>query len=432
MNRFDIKRVIEKLEPDNELEYKLAAKLNRRQSKSMPFKPRAVIAAGLVMAIGAGAIVNYQLATKAKLTATNPNTLNSSSVALLPADKGNDNPVQNTQKSNSGNVTAAPPENKETPKQESKSQNVQADNTATQPSVNSSNENHDGNSEAIKQNNETNTSQQQVPANEPDLVPKTLLRHDNNIGSNAQFGQDPNVNNQNQEIVVPKVQLPTGTINTAKMMGLIVYQGRIYLQNSLPLDLNSAEKLVGEKLGTTTGNITEWNQQKDNAVDLSSTVGVQDVYTVKGYDKSFRIMTYGQINGQIYAQLFECLNGITVKTGTDVFSKFKLENNIDSVNYEDFDSWNSGRNNYKPLTTLAGFNTFLAALENSLPQAQDSLANLFDNQNSTDEQIIDVKLQDGTEVELRLFKEGYVYLNGVNIFFKVDSLAFNSFWNELS
>jgi hypothetical protein len=40
-------------------------------------------------------------------------------------------------------------------------------------------------------------------------------------------------------------------------------------------------------------------------------------------------------------------------------------------------------------------------------------------------------LNDGSKVQLRLFKEGYVYYNGVDLFFKVDSNAFMNLWNEL-
>jgi hypothetical protein len=69
----------------------------------------------------------------------------------------------------------------------------------------------------------------------------------------------------------------------------------------------SAEYLLGEKLGTTKGNIDEWSKQDDYAVDFASTIEKRDVYAVKGYDKSFRIMTYQKVNETTYAEFISVL-----------------------------------------------------------------------------------------------------------------------------
>lgn len=232
-------------------------------------------------------------------------------------------------------------------------------------------------------------------------------------------------------IYIPPVQISENTAVKADMIGLIVYQGKIYTQNAMQIDANDAEKLIGEKLGMTKANITEWSKQDDYAVELASTVGVQAVYTVKGYDKSFRIMTCEKINGETYAFFYECLNGMTVKTGNDVFGRFKMENNIESVKYEHFGSWNNGKNVVQSLTNLSGANHFLDALENAVPYTRESLPDLFEDQSETAQKFIYITLNDGSQVQLRLFKEGYVYYSGVDLFFKVDSDAFMNFWNEL-
>ncbi|MCM1566632.1 MAG: hypothetical protein FNP40_15220 [Dehalobacter sp. 4CP] len=245
---------------------------------------------------------------------------------------------------------------------------------------------------------------------------------------NSNFGK---VDQNKVGIYIPQVQISENTEVKAKMIGLIVYQGRIYTQSALQIDANNAEKLIGEKLGMTKANITEWSKQDDYAVELASTVGVQAVYTVKGYDKSYRIMTCEKINGETYAFFYECLNGLTVKTGNDIFEKFKMENNIESVKYENFGSWNNGKNEVQSLTNPDGVNHFLAALENAVPNTRESLPDLFEDQGETSQKFIYVTLNDGSKVQLRLFKEGYVYYNGVDLFFKVDSNAFMSFWNEL-
>lgn len=236
---------------------------------------------------------------------------------------------------------------------------------------------------------------------------------------------------QSGGIYIPKVELAENSQIMGKMMGLIVYQGRIYLQSALQIDPKIAESLIDEKIGKTKGNITEWSKQDDYAVELASTVGIQDVYTVKGYDKSFRIMTYEKNDGYAYAQFYECLNDITVKTGADIFGKLKIEGNIENAKYELYDSWNNGKQELKQVTNLSGLNDFIAALNKSIPYEQNSLDSLWEDQGADAQKFINITLKDGTEVQLRIFKDGYVYYNNINVFLKIDSTIFTSFWNEL-
>lgn len=244
-------------------------------------------------------------------------------------------------------------------------------------------------------------------------------------------GENPGNVAQSNGVYIPKVELNENSKVKAKMMGLIVYQGKVYLQSALQLDPKIAESLIDEKIGKTKGNITEWSKQDDYAVELASTIGIQDVYTVKGYDKSFRIMSCEKIGGVVYAQFYECLNDITVKTGADIFGKLKMEGNIESAKYELFDSWNNGNQDYKPLAKLNGLDGFLAELNKSIPYEQDSLPGLWEDQSADCQKFVYITLKDGTEVQLRIFKDGYVYYNNINIFFKIDSSVFTSFWNEL-
>jgi hypothetical protein len=244
-------------------------------------------------------------------------------------------------------------------------------------------------------------------------------------------GRTPGQISQNSGIAIPKVQLPDHSGSQAKMMPLIVYQGRIYLQSTASMAPETAEKLLGEKLGTTKGSLTEWSKQDEYAVEFASTVGVTDVYTVNGYDKSFRIMTCEKLDGKNYPQIFECLNGLTVKTGEDLFGKLKMEGNMESIQYESFDSWNNGKQLNKPLADLSLMENFLKALNTSEPINGDSLSNLFEEQSADSQKFVNIRLRDGTEVQLRLFKDGYAYYNNINIFFKIDSTEFISFWDKL-
>ncbi len=230
-------------------------------------------------------------------------------------------------------------------------------------------------------------------------------------------------------VYIPKPELSGNTKMTADMVGLIVYQGRIYLQSTQQLSPEIAEGMRDQKIGKTKGNITEWSKQEDYSKELASTVGIQDVYTVKGYDKSFRIMTCETIDGMVNAQFYECVNGITVKTGADIFAKLKMKGNEKSARYELFESWNNSRQEYKPLVQLGGLKDFLTALDASIPYGRDSMSDLWGDQSADCQKFVYILLKDGTEVQLRIFKGGYVYYN--NIFFKMDNTAFTSFWNEL-
>lgn len=241
----------------------------------------------------------------------------------------------------------------------------------------------------------------------------------------------PNSVSSETDVYIPKIDLSKKTKSSADMIGLIVYQGRIYTQSGTKVSFENAEKLLGEKLGITKGSIDEWSKQEDYAVEFASNIGKTDVYTVKGYDKSFRIMTYIKQEGNVYAEFFECLNGITIKRGDDVFGKLKLENNINSARFENFESWNNGKQQYKEIRNLQEVNNFINELKNTIPYTQESLSYLFDDQGNTNQKFIYVTLKDCSEVQLRLFKDGYVFYSNSHIFFKMEKKTFDKFWNEL-
>lgn len=230
-------------------------------------------------------------------------------------------------------------------------------------------------------------------------------------------------------IDIPKIQLPERTTGMEDMIGLIVYQGRIYTQCGTKISPDMAEKLKGVKLGTTKGNIDEWSKQKDYAVEFASSIGKADVYAVNGYDKNFRIMTYNKIDGAVYSEFYECFNGIVIKKGDDLFGKLKIENNIKSAKQEKFDSWNHNKQQYEELKNLEELNDFVIELKNTIPLAQNSLSHLFDAEGDGNQRFVYITLNDGCEVQLRLFKDGYIFYN--HVFFKMDNKAFSKLWDIL-
>ncbi len=306
MNKTEIKRVIDKLEPSNGMEYRLSREIQQKRNKKLRLKPVISIAASLVMVIGIGIWGNYLI---------------------------NRNPSTSTNKIST------------------------------------------------------------------------------------------------EGIYIPKVELPknNGTGVEMDMIGLIVYQGRIYTETGTKIDSKSAEKLLDEKLGTTKSGIDEFSKQENYAVEFASTIGVQDVYSVKGYDKTFRIMAFATENGRIYnARFYECLNGITVKTGADMFDKLKLDDRINKVRYENYESWNNGKQQFKEFVKIQALNSFINELKNTIPYKQESLSYLFE---VTKQKFVYIYLNDGSEVQLRLFDGGYIYYG--HLFFKMKDEAFNLLWKEL-
>ncbi|MBW4084944.1 hypothetical protein [Paenibacillus sp. S150] len=232
-------------------------------------------------------------------------------------------------------------------------------------------------------------------------------------------------------IVIPKLELPDKDSGVmASMIALVVYKNNIYTQAATRIDAGDAAALRGEKLGRTTGGIDEWSG-KDEYIELSSNIGEADIYAVKGYDPEFLIMSYTEIDGQVYADLYEHTNGITVSSGADLFGKLNLEGRIASVQWESFDSWNNGLQLYAPLADGAALEGFLAALQTAKPQAAEPLIEqgIYDNE---DRKVIYLELNDKARVELTLFGQGLVRYGNAPVFFKVESGAFQALWDSMS
>ncbi|WP_339302433.1 hypothetical protein [Paenibacillus sp. FSL R5-0519] len=232
-------------------------------------------------------------------------------------------------------------------------------------------------------------------------------------------------------IVIPKKELPDsqGKGAMADMLQLVVYGGNIYTQSPTLLEGANALPLRGEKLGTTTGGIHELSGQ-DKYTELASNIGEADIYAVNGYDKDFRIMSYTEIDGQVYAQLFDKNNGITIGTGADLIGKLHLEGNVASAQWETFDSWNNGKQQFQPLAADKSLESFISALSAAKPIATspELEENLYGKE---DRKIIYLTLEDKTQVQLVLFGEGLVRYGNVPAFLEVEKGAFQSFWNIL-
>ncbi|MNI21174.1 hypothetical protein D3C73_746850 [compost metagenome] len=232
-------------------------------------------------------------------------------------------------------------------------------------------------------------------------------------------------------IVIPKVELPDpDSAVKASMLALVVYQGDIYTQSATRIDAADAANLRGDKLGRTTGGIDEWSGD-DKYTELASNIGETDIYTVKGYDSDFLIMSYSEIDGQVFADLYEHTNGITVNSGADLFGKLNLEGRIASAQWESFNSWNNGLQELAPLAGGEALDGFLAALQTATPLAAEPLIEqgIYD---SEERKIVYLELEDKTQVQLVLFGQGLVRYGQAPVFFEVETGAFQALYDSLT
>ena len=149
------------------------------------------------------------------------------------------------------------------------------------------------------------------------------------LGKSGKIGTRPDGNTsaetaektEKSGIYIEKVKFPkSDSFSTADMLGLIVYDGKIYTQSGYFCG-GEELPLAEEYIGYSDGNIDEWSDSSDYKKYLSGTV-CGDVYTIKGYDSDFRICI--SEDGKNIDEVFERLNGVTLKTGEDLFGEKRL------------------------------------------------------------------------------------------------------------
>ncbi|MDF2946384.1 MAG: hypothetical protein K0S51_1063 [Bacillales bacterium] len=236
-------------------------------------------------------------------------------------------------------------------------------------------------------------------------------------------------------VEIPKIELPKGTEVSAdagasgmsKMMPIIVYKSNIYTLSDIQIDPKSVKDVLGEKIGTTKDNLNEWSSQNDYTTELASTVGILDVYKVKGFNSDFRIITVEDVNGETSARYYENFNGISISSGKDVFDKLKLEENVISASWQSLESWSNGLQEKKDVELNPTITDFLQDLYNSEPIPVDRI--MIEGPPET-QKFLFLTMKDNCTLILNLFKDGYVNYGNVPVYFKPEKKAFESFWNS--
>lgn len=239
---------------------------------------------------------------------------------------------------------------------------------------------------------------------------------------------------------VPFIELPKDSSQASKdMLGLFVYQGRVYIQSNTRFTYGEdgmtpikedVLNLQGDYIGQTTGSIDEWSTQDDYAKEFASSIGVAKIYTVKGYDSKYRLMAYYEWDGGFGCEIFDSFGGLNIHDGSDYFDILNLKGNISSLSYESFDSWNNGLLNNSEITESLEFNNFLDALYDSTPIGND-IDLLLETQVADGQKFITITTKDNLKTTLRLVKGGYVYDSQIG-FFKIADDAFHAFYNSLA
>ncbi|WP_316568278.1 hypothetical protein [Neobacillus sp. YIM B06451] len=232
-------------------------------------------------------------------------------------------------------------------------------------------------------------------------------------------------------VKIPDIELPNDG-SKADMIGLIVYNGKIYTQTSTEIDGEKAKAITGQKLGTTKASIDEWSKQEAYDEEFASIIGIEDVFSVEGYDKDFRIMVYGEWDGKPHADFYENLNGITINSGVDVFGKLKMAGNVSSAEYRTFSDWDNSVDNYHPIANMKILNDFVEELYKTKPLPRGENLDPISNSRNNDEfKELTIQLNDGTKVKLILLKDGYIYYGFMGAYFKMNDDIFLSMWGQL-
>lgn len=209
-------------------------------------------------------------------------------------------------------------------------------------------------------------------------------------------------------ITIPAMEVSLST-ETADMIGFFIYEGRCYVYYD---DIDEAEGLVGEYLGTATGTIDEWTP-KDGYVDFAGSIS-GDFYSVNGYSPEFMLCTKKE-NGAV--RTYICNNGITLKYGKELYEdRLHLSEKNAGLQYESRESWFYSMGELQELdmeeTFIREFIGKLSAEEFLLCRdviEQEGWSYMVDGEIYH----LYFLMNDGTKIHLRLHENGYVRFQGL-------------------
>lgn len=224
-------------------------------------------------------------------------------------------------------------------------------------------------------------------------------------------------------VTIPPVEWKPSE-GVADMMGLFVYQGRVYREYEW---LDEDVDFVGEYLGTVNGTIDEWTKQ-DDYVEWAGTVS-GDVYTVEGMNPNFMLCMKWE-DGSV--QTYINNNGLILKTGADLFeTRLNLTGNYEEVKCQTASDWFRGEKN--DILLGEAYDGVVAEFVSALNEApfmriaDIPLAEGQDSVYDREQYHVFFRMNNGITVHLRLMEGGYVWFQGLQgVCVQVEDAAFEA------
>ena len=252
-------------------------------------------------------------------------------------------------------------------------------------------------------------------------------------------------------LYIPQAELPEEENVAMDMLGVVVYKGGIYVQSGEYYnDYEKVGHLVGDYLGRATGTINEWSKQDDYTQNFASVVP-GDVYTVKGYDPSFRLCILHQYEKSTddgyeicsAVVFYDRLNDIYLANGEELFEdRLHVKERLVSIQYQSHDAWNyGGEINDAPFDesiwnafideVYKGEFVYTYVFDENDPDCgfyeDRPYSSIYDTPNQVH---LILNMSDGTVVRMRLIEGGYVGLDGFGWYFvKIPGEAFDAIYD---
>lgn len=102
-----------------------------------------------------------------------------------------------------------------------------------------------------------------------------------------------------------------------------------------------------------------------NKKDLISYPNGYEIYSVKGYDPKYRLMIYGESNGEKWGSIYNSFGDKQIEKGEDLFGNLYLKGNIKVVRWKSIHSWQRKIEVYKPVEQSVFFENFIDKLYSS-------------------------------------------------------------------
>lgn len=258
------------------------------------------------------------------------------------------------------------------------------------------------------------------------LVVGGVFLFTNPANSSASYDSFPN------EVIVSEdgVTIPPTKATLGKEDGVeycwayafFIYQGRCYKSYD---GVYGDSDLIGEYLGTARGMIDVWTP-KEGYVELAGNIK-GDFYSVKGYDPEFMVCMRSN-SGAV--EIFINDNNLTLKYGSDLLeNRFHLSGNLNELVYQNHNSWDYSTGEIYSLNNDEAVSNFITLLNQGtfIPETQALLPDGANYLSQAALYHIDLRMYDGTTIELTLVEGGYIEF-GIyfpEVCLKVDEATFN-------